>query len=140
MCRDKEIMDHLVQSPWRARYMTATRRPVAVVDDDPAVLDSLRFLLEIGGHAVATYTSAAEFLADRSSVPACLILDQHMPHMTGLELAARLRSEGTDIPVLLITGSPSRAIAARAAQLGIEKVLEKPPSEDDLLLFVGAHP
>jgi FixJ family two-component response regulator len=114
-------------------------RTVAVVDDDPAVLDSLKFLLELAGHKVATYASAAEFLADRASAPACLILDHHMPHMTGLELVARLQSKGARIPVLLITGSPSPAIAARAAQLGIEKVLEKPPVEDDLLKFIAAH-
>jgi two-component system, LuxR family, response regulator FixJ len=112
---------------------------VAVVDDDPAVLDSMKFLLEVAGHRVAIYASAAAFLEDCATRPACLILDQHMPQMTGLELAARLRINGTCIPVLLITGSPSPAIVARAAQLGIEKVLEKPPIEDDLLNFVDAH-
>jgi two-component system response regulator FixJ len=112
---------------------------VAVVDDDPAVLDSLKFLLELAGYSVATYDSAIAFLEDRTARPACLILDHHMPRMTGLELAARLRGEGTGIPVLLITGSPSPAIVARAAQLGIEKVIDKPPTEDDLLRFVNAY-
>jgi two-component system, LuxR family, response regulator FixJ len=112
---------------------------VAVVDDDPAVLDSLRFLLEVAGHKVASYGSAAAFFADRAANHSCLILDHHMPEMTGLELAARLRGVGRNIPVLLITGAPSQAIVARAAQLGIEKVLEKPPDEDDLLSFVNAH-
>ena len=112
---------------------------VAVVDDDPAVLDSLKFLLEVAGHRAAIYGSAAAFLADRAARPTCLILDHHMPQMTGLELAARLRTEGASIPVLLITGSSTPAIVARAAQLGIEKVLEKPPAEDDLLSFVNAH-
>jgi two-component system response regulator FixJ len=111
---------------------------VAVVDDDPAVLDSLRFLLEVSGHTVATYGSGFEFLEDGSR-PACLILDHHMPHMTGLELVARLRLERAEIPILLITGAPSPAIVARAAQLGIEKVLEKPPTEHELLSFVNAH-
>ncbi len=112
---------------------------VAIVDHDPAVLDSLRFLLEVVGHRVATYASAAAFLADRATKHACLILDHHMPQMTGLELAARLRTAGEAIPVLLITGSPSPAIVTRAAQLGIEKVLEMPLEEDDLLSFVNAH-
>ena len=113
--------------------------PVAVVDDDPAVLDSLKFLLELAGHPVATYRSAIAFLEDRTAQPACLILDHHMPRMTGLELAARLRAQGGGIPVLLITGSPSPAIIARAAELGIKKVLDKPPTEDELLSFVDAH-
>lgn len=112
---------------------------MAVVDDDPAMLDSLKFLLEISGHRVATYASAAEFLEDRDLRPACVIIDHLMPQMTGLELAARLRSERAALPVLLITGSPSPAIIARAAQLGIEGVLEKPPAEDELLNFVNAH-
>lgn len=112
---------------------------VAIVDDDPAVLDSLKFLLEVSGHRVATYASAADFLQHRMPRPACLILDQHMPHMTGLELAARLRTEGTDVPVLLITGSPSPAILSRAAQLGIEAVLEKPLDESNLLDFIDTH-
>jgi CheY-like chemotaxis protein len=56
--------------------------------------------------------------------------------MTGLELAERLRADGSGIPILLITGSPSPAIAARAAELGI-RVLDKPPTEGDLLDFVN---
>jgi len=111
---------------------------VAIVDDDPAILDALTFLLGLAGHRVCTYESAAAFLEDRPACPACLILDQHMPHMTGLELAARLRKEGSTLPVLLITGSPSPAIVARAAGLDI-KVLEKPPAEDELLGFVAAN-
>jgi FixJ family two-component response regulator len=112
---------------------------VAIVDNDPAVLDSLKFLLEVAGHTVATYTSAAAFLADRVTKHACLILDHHMPQMTGLELVGRLRAAGTAIPVLLITGSPSPAIVGRAGELGVEQVLEKPPIEDDPLNFVAAH-
>jgi len=112
---------------------------VAIVDDDLAVLDSLKFLLEVIGYNVATYASARAFLDNRAIVPACMIVDQHMPGMTGLELAETLLAEHAGIPLLLITGSPSAAIAARAARLGIENVLEKPPNEDELLQFVNAH-
>jgi two-component system, LuxR family, response regulator FixJ len=121
------------------RYDVDSRQGIiAIVDDDPAVLDSLKFLLEVAGYRVATYPSAARYLADEKVRPSCLILDQHMPEMTGLELAAHLRTDGLTTPVLLITGSPSHAIVARAAQIGIEKVLEKPPEEGDLLHFVEA--
>jgi two-component system response regulator FixJ len=112
---------------------------VAVVDDDPAVLDSLKFLIQIAGYNVAIYPSGPAFFEDRVSQPACIILDHHMPHMTGLELAARLRAEDRHIPILLITGAASAAIIARAAELGVEKVLDKPPSEADLLSFIEAH-
>ena len=113
---------------------------VAVVDDDHAVLDSLKFLLEIAGYKVNTYVSAAAFLDDPVARSACrLILDQHMPGMTGLELATHLRREGACIPVLLFSAQLSPAIVARAGDLGIEKVLGKPPDEDELLRFVNAH-
>ncbi len=115
------------------------RGTVAIVDDDPAVLNSLKFVLEVTGYSVATYASATAFLEGGDLEPACLILDHHMPRMTGLELVARLRRDGADVPVLLITGSPSPAIVTRAAQLGIEEVLEKPPDENDLLRFIDAH-
>jgi two-component system response regulator FixJ len=67
---------------------------------------------------------------------ACLILDHHMPEMTGLELAERMRAGGAGIPILLITGAPSPAIVARAAEVGINWVLEKPATEEDLLDFI----
>ena len=111
---------------------------VGIVDDDPAVRDSLKFLLEVVGYQVSTYASADAFLGNGPD-PACLILDQHMPGMTGLELAQKLRDDGAAIPILLITGSPSPAIVAKAARLGIVNVLEKPPEEADLLNFVGAY-
>jgi two-component system response regulator FixJ len=112
---------------------------VAVVDDDPGVRDSLKFLLEVAGHRVGTYDSAVAFLEDRTLRPACLILDQHMPRVSGLDLAARLRTQGSGIPILLISGALSPSIVARAAELGIEKVLGKPPTEDELLGFVNAY-
>ena len=116
------------------------RRKVAIVDDDAAVRDSLRFLLETIGHSVETFASGAEFLkADRERL-ACLILDHHMPEMTGLELAERLRADGAGIPILLVTGSRSPAIVARAAEVGINRVLEKPLIEEDLLDFIDGTP
>ena len=120
------------------------RGVVAVVDDDPAVLASLKFLLEVLGHEVATYNSALAFLDAQAGspdclIPACLIIDQHMSRMTGLELVQKLRETGTKLPTLLITGSLSQTIKYRAIELGVEAVLEKPPDEDDLLKFVDAH-
>ena len=118
---------------------TPPARQVGIVDDDPAVRESLRFLLDVSGYPAATFESAEEFLAhpEHASL-AGLILDHHMPLVTGLELVARLRAVGDRMPVLLITGSPTPAIVARAAALGVERVVDKPPSEADLLRFVAA--
>jgi FixJ family two-component response regulator len=110
---------------------------VAIVDDDYAGRDSLRCLLEVVGYTVETFESAAQFLSGDRENLACLILDHHMPHMTGLQLAENLRAEGAAIPILLITGSPSPTIVARATELGI-KVLKKPTGEEDLLHFIDA--
>jgi two-component system, LuxR family, response regulator FixJ len=115
------------------------RRKVAVVDDDHAVRESLRFLLDIMGHAVEVFESAAEFLKAEAKQFACLILDHHMPHMTGLELAEKLRTNGNLLPIMLITGSPSDTIVSRAADLGISRILDKPPSEEELLDFIEAN-
>lgn len=112
---------------------------VAIIDDQPALLESLRFMLELRGYRAAVYRSAAAFLADGTSEASCLILDHHMPQMTGLDLVARLRAEGVYIPVLLVTGRPSASLHARSADLGIEKVLVKPLNPDELLRFIATY-
>jgi FixJ family two-component response regulator len=112
---------------------------VAIVDDDTAVVESLQFLLEAAGQKVVAYTSALAFLEDSDSQPRCLIVDYHMPHMTGLDLTAKLRSGGSSLPVLLVTGLSSPAIVERAAELGVAAVLEKPVDENTVLTFVEQH-
>jgi two-component system response regulator DctR len=96
-------------------------------------------MLEVWGHAVEAFQSAAEFLDAEGQRFACLILDHHMPNMTGLELAEKLRSDGNLLPIMLITGSPSHTIVSRASDLGISRVLDKPPNEEELLDFIGAN-
>jgi len=114
----------------------AERDTVAIVDDDEAVRHSLRFLLESVGYKVQTFATAVEFLQAERQHIACLLLDHLMPDMTGLELAERLRTDGAAIPIMLITGSPSPSIIARAAELGVDRVLEKPPDEGDVMAFI----
>ena len=115
------------------------RAKVAVVDDGHDVRESLRFLLEVLGHAVEAFESAAKFLEAEVQRFACLILDHHMPDMTGLELVEKLRADGNLLPIMLITGAPSDTIVSRAADLGISRVLDKPPSEEELLHFIEAN-
>jgi FixJ family two-component response regulator len=114
------------------------RRLVGIVDDDAAVRDSLRFLLEAACFQVVAFTSAAEFLAapDTDGLD-CLLLDQHMPRVTGLDLLQRLRDTGRALPVALMTGSPSAQLLRRALELGASDVLEKPLTEQALFQFVG---
>ena len=113
------------------------RRLVAVVDDDDAVRDSLRFLLEIAGHPVAAYASAAQFLLEAPIQElVCLVVDQHMPDQTGLQLVSSLRAQGIRLPVALITGSPSADLIRLARELDIVQVMEKPLDDDMLLEFI----
>jgi FixJ family two-component response regulator len=63
------------------------------------------------------FASATEFLKEELAKFVRLIVDQHMPDIIGLELAAPLRAEGSAIPIMLMTGSPLRAIYERAAEL-----------------------
>jgi FixJ family two-component response regulator len=114
-------------------------RVVAVIDDDAAVLVSMKFLIELYGYKVTAYDSALGFLNDRQANQACVITDHQMPHMSGLELAELLDAQGDQIPIMLITASPTPAIVARAGLLGIE-VLEKPVRPEALLRFLSAHP
>lgn len=114
------------------------RRPVvAVVDDDEAVRDSLCFLLETAGFEVVTFASADQFLAAPSGGRTCLLVDQNMPKLTGLELLRRLRERGCGLSVALMTGSPSPELTRRAQELGAAVVMEKPLHDDVLLRFVA---
>lgn len=118
---------------------SGSHRKVAVVDDDDAVRDSLRFLLETAGFSVVTFGSAAQFLNEaKLGEFACLVVDQHMPGQTGLQLINSLRREGTRLPVALITGSPSPDLVRQANELGVAKVMEKPLDDDALLQFIEA--
>lgn len=113
------------------------RQSVAVVDDDDAVRDSLRFLLEVAGYDVVTFGSADEFLSSADvGTLACVLIDQHMPQVTGLELVGRMRVTRPELPVALMTGSPSAELTRRAFELGVTDLLEKPLQEEGLLDFV----
>ena len=111
---------------------------VAIIDDDAEVRDVLRGLLESVGHTVQTYRSGAQFLAEaRFDEILCLVVDQRMPGMTGLELISKINNDGVMIPTLLITGAHDTEIVREAANLGAMTVLEKPLSSATLLRFVA---
>ncbi len=105
----------------------AARGPVCVIDDDDWVCDSLSVLLETYGFEVLAYASGRQFLRDDRHVDAkCLVVDQHMPDLDGLEVVAAVQREEIDLPAILITGRLDAAIAQRAGRLGVLAVLEKP--------------
>ena len=99
---------------------------VGVVDDDPAVRNSLKFSLEIEGFAVGVYAKAEDLLEeDDLSRFRCLVVDQHMPGLSGLDLVTKLRERQVTVPVILITTHPSKALVARARDAHVP-IVEKP--------------
>lgn len=105
---------------------------VAVVDDDPAVRESTRMLLEIYGFSTRTYQSGADFLNEMPQV-GCVIVDYMMPDLNGLALVAALRKQGFDAPTIMITATGDQSLERRAADLGIGQVLRKPLALQSLL-------
>ena len=100
---------------------------VALIDDDTAVLHSLRLLIESRGIAVSCYETAELFLddiADRQ--PSCVVADVRMPGMTGLELQRELKYRKDDSPLILISGHADVAMAVAAIKDGAFDFFEKP--------------
>jgi two-component system response regulator FixJ len=122
-------------SPSRLEAASIDQLPtVFIVDDDEGVRDSLRILLEADHRNARAFASGAELLASiDGTARGCLILDYHMPDMTGLDLLDRMRRSGVTLPAILVTGLPEAAILERAAKIGVVAVLQK-PFDDDILL------
>jgi FixJ family two-component response regulator len=114
--------------------MSETVGTVHVVDDDPAVRQSLSWLLESAGLEVRTYGSADAFVAEQPvQRPACVLLDVRLPGLGGLELLQRLGQSGRALPTIIITGHADVPMAVRAMKIGAMDFVEK-PFRDDLLL------
>jgi two-component system, LuxR family, response regulator FixJ len=112
--------------------MSPDGRAVAIVDDDAAVCDSTRFLLEAHDFGVRTYQSGADFLNENPDI-ACLIVDYQMPGLNGLDFMSELRRRGSKVPAIMITATADPTVERRAAGLGIRRVLHKPLSRQVLL-------
>jgi FixJ family two-component response regulator len=108
------------------------KRPIVLVDDDPALVAALEFSFETDGFCVAGFASAEALLAGAPAACACLVIDQNLPGMSGVDLIESLWADGRRAPAILITTHPSVQLRARAARLGVE-VVEKPLMGDALI-------
>ncbi|WP_234831256.1 response regulator transcription factor [Rhodopseudomonas palustris] len=107
---------------------------VLVVDDDPAVRDSLGDLLASVGIEAMLFGSTQELLdAGLPDRPACLVLDLRLPGTSGLELQSRLSEMGVHVPIIFITGHGDVPTSVRAMKAGAVDFLPKPFRQQELL-------
>ena len=123
----------------RAERARETSKLIAIIDDDEAMQDSLRDLVEAAGLVAQCFGSAEEFLeSDLHTRAACLIVDIRMPKMSGLQLQARLKEEECNIPIIFITAHGDARMRIQAMREGAVEVLAKPFDHQLLLKTVRA--
>jgi two-component system response regulator FixJ len=108
----------------------SSRPKVLVVDDDEAVRDSLKVLLEVQGIEVEDHESAAGFVRHyRKPRRGCAILDQHRPVLTGVDFLSTPEGRRLGLPIIPITGRGDPELEKRARAAGVAEYLQKPVSE-----------
>ena len=111
---------------------------IVLVDDDAALRTALTFTLELDGFAVVGFASGEDLLAATlPDPPVCLVLDYHLPGMTGVDTLARLRARGVKTPALLITSHPNPSVRVTIAALDAV-IVEKPLLSDALRVEIEA--
>jgi FixJ family two-component response regulator len=114
--------------------MSGRSAKVFVVDDDVTVCVALSRLIRTAGLHVETFGTAAECLADdRLKDADCLVLDVHLPDLSGLELQAKLTELGLELPIVFITGRGDIPMSVRAMKAGALEFLTKPFDNQQLL-------
>jgi len=117
------------------------KRPlaIAVVDDEASVRTSLCRLCEALGMTATAYGSGQQFLAsldERAAGPDCLLLDAHMPEMTGLEVQEQLARSGATFPTVVITADDAPEVEYRYRAVGVSAYLRKPVGSDELMAVI----
>jgi DNA-binding NtrC family response regulator len=108
--------------------------PVYVVDDDASVREAVESLLRSAGFPVRTFGSAQEFLSTpRAEMPSCLLLDLHLPGLSGLDLQQELAKADVQIPIIFLTGHGDIPTSVKAIKAGAIEFLTKPFDDEALL-------
>src|ERR1700742_5058698 len=104
-----------------------SRGEIFVVDDDPAVRDTLSLVLTAGGYKVVSFADGAALLAvARDKTPSAILLDVHIPGKSGLDLLKELHGEDYPAPIFMISGQGDIAMAVSAIKSGAIDFIEKP--------------
>lgn len=110
---------------------------VHVIDDDPAVRDSLRLLLTTEDFVVRTHASARDFLtAVGQNETGCVVTDVRMPELSGFDLLEKMKEKHLELPVIVITAHADVPLAVQAMKAGAIDLLEKPFDDDALLASI----
>ena len=117
--------------------MPVVEHLVFVVDDDDAVRDSLKTLLELQSFSVATFETCQDFLNSDFEDAICLVLDIHLPGMSGFDLMEAMKRAQRSLPTILTTARCDNAIRDRARALGAVALLEKPIDFNGLMAAIG---
>jgi DNA-binding response OmpR family regulator len=110
---------------------------VAVIDDDPGMNQAIQRLLSAGGFQAVTFSSAESFLESESGAFDCLVLDIHLPGISGFELCGRLRASGSKLPVIIITAHDHTSAQNLAREHGAAAYFTKPFPGRTLLTAVS---
>jgi FixJ family two-component response regulator len=112
---------------------------VYVVDDDASLRTTIKQLLEAAGHRVVAYASAQQLLDQRpdENSPGCILLDVHMPGLSGPELQSRLIEFGSTLPIVFLTGYIDISVTVKALKAGADNYFIKPVRSDELLKALG---
>jgi FixJ family two-component response regulator len=104
-----------------------SRGEIFVVDDDPAVRDTLSMVLSAGGYQVICFADGAALLAvARTRTPSCILLDVHIPGKSGLDILKELHGEDYPAPIFMISGQGDISMAVSAIKSGALDFIEKP--------------
>src|SRR5262249_5280720 len=117
----------------RAAGMSISKHTIVIIDDDDSVRRALRRLIRSADLKAATFGAREEFLGADHPAPGCLILDVHLPGLSGLELQERLTAEGRKLPIVFISAYAEEQVRRSALDNGAIAFLYK-PFEDQLLL------
>jgi RNA polymerase sigma factor (sigma-70 family) len=110
---------------------------VILIDDENDLLKALRRLLKAEGFQVSCHTSAADFLAAaRPPSPGCIVLDESMPGMSGLDLQRELMAEGSTLAIVFLTARGDIPMSVRAMKAGAVDFLTKPVKDKDLIASI----
>src|SRR6202171_3462832 len=115
----------------------ASRGEIFVVDDDPAVRETLSMVLSAGGYQVICFADGAALLAvARSRTPSCILLDVNIPGKSGLDILKELHGEDYPAPIFMISGQGDIAMAVTAIKNGALDYIEKPFSGKEIITRV----